>query len=115
LLVIAGVHALGSLGAIDYLSRELPGVYAVAGARRFSMVVRSQHEGDQVVVAAKLLTKLGVADLAMLVADRCATAAVDAGSLSARGLAAYQAACASLQANRCGEAERLAVSMGEHG
>jgi hypothetical protein len=49
LLVIAGIHALGSLGAIDYLSRELPGVYAVAGTRRFSMVVRGQHEGGQVV------------------------------------------------------------------
>ena len=49
LLIIAGVHALGSLGAIDYLSRELPEVYAAAGMRRFSMVVRSQHEGEQVV------------------------------------------------------------------
>jgi hypothetical protein len=39
----------GSVGAIDYLSRELPEVYATAGTRRFSMVVRSQHEGDQVV------------------------------------------------------------------
>jgi transcriptional regulator with XRE-family HTH domain len=49
LLVIAGIHALGSVGAIEYLSRELPEVYAAAGTRRFSMVVRSQHEGEQVV------------------------------------------------------------------
>jgi hypothetical protein len=49
LLVIAGIHALGSVGAIDCLSRELPEVYAAAGTRRFSMVVRSQHEGEQVV------------------------------------------------------------------
>lgn len=49
LLVIAGIHALGSVGAIDYLSRELPEVYAAAGTQRFSMVVRSQHDGDQVV------------------------------------------------------------------
>lgn len=49
LLVIAGIHALGSVGAIDYLSREIPEVYAAVGLRRFSMVVRSQHEAEQVV------------------------------------------------------------------
>jgi transcriptional regulator with XRE-family HTH domain len=65
------------------------------------------------VVAAKLLTKLGAADLAMLAADRCATAAVDADSLSARGLAAYQVVCALLRADRSDEAERLAVSTAE--
>jgi tetratricopeptide (TPR) repeat protein len=65
------------------------------------------------VVAAKLLTKLGAADMAMLAADRCATAAVDADSLSARGMAAYQVVCALLRADRSDEAERLAVSMAE--
>jgi len=65
------------------------------------------------VVAAKLLTKLGAADLAMLAADRCATAAVDADSLSARGLAAYQVVGALLRADRPDEAERLAVSTAE--
>ena len=36
------------------------------------------------VVAAKLLTKMGAADLAQLAADRCATAALDADSLEAQ-------------------------------
>jgi len=49
LLIIAGIHALGSVGAVDYLSRELPDVYATVGARRFSMVVYSEHEGDRLV------------------------------------------------------------------
>jgi transcriptional regulator with XRE-family HTH domain len=64
-------------------------------------------------VAAKLLTKLGAGDLALLAADRCATAAVDADSLAARGMAAYQVVCALLRAERVREAERLAVSMAE--
>jgi hypothetical protein len=49
LLIIAGIHALGSVGAIDYLSRKLRDLYATVGTRRFSMVVLSGHEGDSVV------------------------------------------------------------------
>jgi hypothetical protein len=49
LLVIAGIHALGSVGAVDYLSRNLPRLYDQVGTRRFSMVVRSQHKGDTVI------------------------------------------------------------------
>jgi hypothetical protein len=39
--------------------------------------------------AAKLFTKLGVVDLAVVAADRAAAIAVEADSLSARGMAAY--------------------------
>jgi len=49
LLIIAGVHALGSLGAIDYLSKNLADIYAAVGTQRFSMVIGSEHEGDRVV------------------------------------------------------------------
>lgn len=63
------------------------------------------------VVGAKLLTKLGAPDLAMLAADRSAAASMEAGSLSARGLAAYQVACALLRADRTDDAEHLAVTM----
>lgn len=48
LLVIAGVHALGSLGAVDYLTHNLPELYAKVGTHRFSMVVASSHDGDTV-------------------------------------------------------------------
>jgi hypothetical protein len=48
IFVVAGVHALGSVGAIDYLARNLPDLYAQVGTRRFSMVVESEHDGDTV-------------------------------------------------------------------
>ncbi|WP_223256757.1 hypothetical protein [Micromonospora endophytica] len=48
LLVIAGVHALGSVGAVDYLSRNLPDLYHQVGTRPFSMVVGSDHDGETV-------------------------------------------------------------------
>jgi len=63
------------------------------------------------VVGAKLLTKLGAPELAMLAADRSAAATMEVGSLSARGLAAYQVACALLRADRTDDAEHLAVTM----
>jgi transcriptional regulator with XRE-family HTH domain len=63
--------------------------------------------------AAKLLTKLGLTDLAVVAADRAATIAVEADSLSTRGMAAYQVVCALLRADRTDEAERLAVGMAE--
>jgi len=47
LLLIAGVPALGSVGAVDFLLRELRQLYAVVGERRFSMVIGSTHDGDQ--------------------------------------------------------------------
>ena len=63
------------------------------------------------VVAAKILTKMGAADLAQLAADRCATAALEADSLEAQGLAAYQVTCALLRADRPEDAENLAIKM----
>jgi len=64
-------------------------------------------------LAAKLLTKMGAGDLARLVADRCATAAVEADSTEARGIAAYQVACALLRVEQPGDAECVAVTMAE--
>ncbi|MEV6299823.1 helix-turn-helix transcriptional regulator [Actinoplanes sp. NPDC051861] len=64
-------------------------------------------------LAAKLLTKVGAGDLSILAADRCATAAVEADSMTARGLAAYQVVCALLRSERPEDAEPLAVGMAE--
>ena len=63
------------------------------------------------VVAAKLATKLGVADLATLAADRAANIAVESESETARAMAAYQVTCALLRADRAAEAEHIAVAM----
>jgi hypothetical protein len=65
------------------------------------------------VVAAKLLTKLGATDLALLAADRAANRAMESDSQVARGTAAYQVVCALLRADRSDEAEHLAVGMAE--
>lgn len=48
LFVIAGVHALGSLGAIDYIAQNLSELYERLGTRRFSMVVHSQFQDDKI-------------------------------------------------------------------
>ena len=65
------------------------------------------------VVAAKLLTKVGATDLAMLAGDRAAFAAAEVDSTTARGMAAYQVACALSRAERSDEAEHIAVTMAE--
>ena len=65
------------------------------------------------VVAAKLLTKVGATDLALLAADRAAVRAMEFDSGVARGMAAYQVVCALLRADRSDDAEHLAVNMAE--
>ena len=65
------------------------------------------------VAAAKLVTKLGATDLAMLAADRAANAAHTSDSDVAAGMAAYQVACALLRADQPQDAEHLAVGMAE--
>lgn len=49
--VIAGIHALGSVGAVDYLSNHLDEVYSAVGEDNFSMVVGSTHDGGNVISA----------------------------------------------------------------
>lgn len=71
------------------------------------------HYVSAYVVSAKLLTKLGATDLALLAADRASTKAIEADSEVARGMAAYQVACALSRADRSDQAEHLAVSMAE--
>ncbi|MGL5825090.1 MAG: helix-turn-helix domain-containing protein [Nocardioides sp.] len=65
------------------------------------------------VVAAKLLTKLGATDLALIAADRAANRAMASDSHVARGTSAYQVVCALLRADRTDDAEHLAVGMAE--
>ncbi|MBI1759040.1 MAG: hypothetical protein HYR62_07430 [Actinobacteria bacterium] len=49
MLLIAGVHALGSLGAVDYLINHLAELYRVVGTGPFSMVTASRHHGERVI------------------------------------------------------------------
>lgn len=48
MLLIAGVHALGSVGAVDYLVRHARTVHREVGDQPFSMVTVSRHDGEQV-------------------------------------------------------------------
>lgn len=48
ILIVAGIHALGSIGAVDYLTRHLGELYETVGERPFSMVIGSTHDGDTV-------------------------------------------------------------------
>ncbi len=50
-LVVAGIHALGSVGAVDYLIHNFMNLYREVGTQRFSMVVRSVHDGEAVIMS----------------------------------------------------------------
>lgn len=101
-------RALHKLPAL--LSLADPLRFVGSGARRQQALVSYVHA---YALAAKLLTKMGAADLALVSADRAASAAVDADSVPARGTAAYQVVCALLRADRAEDAEPLAVQMAE--
>ena len=111
---VAETHRLYQAARYDDVIGMLPGVLSAVesftgrqnGLRRESLLAYV----SAYVVAAKLVTKLGAGDLAILAADRAANAAADAGSLAARGMAGYQVACALLRADQPEDAERLAVS-----
>lgn len=49
MLLIAGVHALGSVGAVDYLVGHAAELYRQVGEGTFSMVTASRHDGERVV------------------------------------------------------------------
>lgn len=48
LLVVAGVHAIGSLGALTWLAEHLRQTHQTVGAQPFSMVVRSTYDGPRI-------------------------------------------------------------------
>ena len=45
LMVVAGVHAIGSLGALTWLADHLAETHQAVAGQPFSMVVRSTHDG----------------------------------------------------------------------
>ncbi len=114
---VTETHQLYQAARYDDVIMVLPSVLSAVecfpgrsnGLRRESLLIYV----SAYVAAAKLVTKLGAGDLAILAADRAANAAVDAESLSARGMAGYQVACALLRSDQLDDAERIAVELAE--
>jgi Helix-turn-helix domain len=102
--------------AAQYTSviRDLPDLLAAADGLQMEAEGRREHLLGYVSVyvgAAKLLTKLGAAELATIAADRAAVAARTADSLAAQGMAAYQVVCALLRSGHTDNADSLAIAM----
>jgi transcriptional regulator with XRE-family HTH domain len=116
---VVAVHRNYQAAHYEQVISELPALLGQAERLRLERAqTPDQREGHLVYVsaysaAAKLVTKLGSADLAILAADRAAAAAYTAESDVASGMAAYQVACAVLRAEQPQDAEHLAVGMAE--
>jgi hypothetical protein len=49
ILLIAGVHAIGSVGAVHYLAGHAAEIYDAIGTHHWSAVIRSHHDGATIV------------------------------------------------------------------
>jgi transcriptional regulator with XRE-family HTH domain len=110
---VRAAHTLYQAARYDELIRKLPALMSDSEVVRRAGSGGLEDVASAYVVSAKLLTKIGLADLALLAADRSATVATSLGSVTARGSAGYQIACALLGVNRTRDAEELAVRMAE--
>lgn len=99
----AATNLTGLLAAADALSRR-PQPHAVEATSIYA---------SGYLLAAKLLRKLGAAELAMLAADRAASAAIQGDSEADRLLTGYQVVAGLLRADQVADAETLALRMVE--
>lgn len=98
----AATNLTGLLAAADALGRR-PQPHALEAVGAYV---------SGYLLAAKLLRKLGAADLAMLAADRAASAAMHGGSEADRLLTGYQVVAGLLRADQVVDAETLALRLG---
>jgi hypothetical protein len=84
---------------------------------RFIAALEAEPSSDSLVagytVVAKVLTKIGAADLALIAADRAVVAARRSGDPADLGMAVYQVVCALLPTARAALAEAAAVEEAE--
>lgn len=57
-LVLTGIHAVGSLGVVDYLERNLAELYQAVGTRRFSALFEVEYDDSRQVTRSRLVTPL---------------------------------------------------------
>jgi transcriptional regulator with XRE-family HTH domain len=116
---LAATHAQYQSARYSEVIEALPFLLDEAERHRSALVGSPDHREAALayvsayVLGAKLVTKLGVTDLAMLAADRAANEAVAAESFAAAGMASYQVACAMLRADQPQDAQALARGMAE--
>ncbi|GHA63400.1 hypothetical protein ACIQRS_09315 [Streptomyces termitum] len=56
-LLIAGIHAIGSLGVAHFLAENITGIYQEAGAKPFSMVIAADYEpGTKTILGSRALS-----------------------------------------------------------
>ena len=107
------VHRSYQATRYERCARMLPPLLAgLDGYRELTGPVQAVR-ASAYVAAAKLLTKIGDADLAWLAADRAAMAALAADSPTTEGQAAYQVVCALLRTGQRERAELVAVGAAE--
>lgn len=98
----AGTHRNYQAANYGEVIRELPDLLLAADQLHTASATQSRESRlayvSAYVVAAKLLTKLGSAELAAVTADRAAMTAGETDSLTAQGMAVYQVVCALLRA-----------------
>lgn len=58
LLVLTGIHAVGSLGVVRYLEQNLSDVYEQVGTGRFSCILEAEYDEGRRVTASRLITPL---------------------------------------------------------
>lgn len=115
---VASMHRWYQAAQYDAVIRDMPDLLGRADMLRFGIQGADEREvslayASAYVVGSKLLTKLGVSDLAAVTADRAAMTAGGIDSPAAHGMAIYQVVCALLRSDRNSEAEDLAVRMAE--
>lgn len=114
---MAAVHRTYQAAQYDDVVAALPAMLAAVegfpcrpnGERREALLAYVSAYA----VAAKLVTKLGAGDLALLAADRAATAAIDAESRQREAWPVIRSRARLLQAEQVEDAERLAVGLAE--
>lgn len=57
-LILTGIHAVGSLGVVDYLENNLNTLYEAVDTRRFSAILEVEYDDQRQITQSRLATRL---------------------------------------------------------